>query len=119
MYTTDPEGFCEMSTSSSVSGNCSAGCPTQDHATYGECIRSKGLRVAYCQSANGHDKSSQDRWDAELNEYRSAVAQGLEPDTTATRDTRKAVAWSEKTGIAYSEENRQDYRVAKALEKVA
>lgn len=35
--------------------NCTSGCPTQDHATWGECVRSKGLRVAYCQSAKGHD----------------------------------------------------------------
>jgi hypothetical protein len=102
-----------------MSTNCSAGCPTQDHPTYGECIRSKGLRVAYCQSASGHDATRQKRWDAELNEYRSAVSQGIEPDSTATRDIRKAVDWSEKTGVAYSEENRQDFRVEKALEKVA
>lgn len=102
-----------------TSPHCSSGCPTQDHESWGECIRSKGFRVAYCQSANGHDKTRQDKWDAELLEYRAAVAQGIEPDSTATRDTRKAVAWSEKTGVAYSEENRQDYRVEKALEKVA
>lgn len=107
------------STSSRAASNCSAGCPTQNHATYGECIRSKGLRVAYCQSAKGHDKSRQDRWDSELNEYRSAVAQGIEPDSTAARDTRKAVQWSESNGVAYSEETRHDVRVDQALERVA
>jgi hypothetical protein len=102
-----------------MSTNCSSGCPTQDHSSWGECIRSKSLRLAYCQSAAGHDKTRQNKWDAELDLYRSAVAQGIEPDSTATRDTRKAIDWSEKTGIAYSEENRHEHRVEKALEKVA
>lgn len=35
--------------------NCTSGCPTKDHATWGECVRAKGLRVAYCNSAKGHD----------------------------------------------------------------
>jgi len=103
----------------STNSNCSSGCLTKDHATYGECLRSKSLRIAYCNSAGGSDASRQKRWDAELNEYRAAVSQGIEPDSTATRDIRKAVDWSEKTGVAYSEENRHDYRVDKALEKVA
>lgn len=103
----------------STSSSCTTGCPTQDHASWGDCVRSKGLRLAYCQSAAGHDKTRQNKWDNELNEYRSAVAQGIEPESTATRDIRNAVAWSDKTGVAYSEENRHDYRVEKALEKVA
>lgn len=102
-----------------MSKNCSSGCPTQDHSSWGECIRSKDFRVAYCQSASGHDATRQRRWDAELNEYRAAVAQGIEPDSTATRDIRQAVDWSNKTGVAYSEETAQDVRIERALEKVA
>jgi hypothetical protein len=102
-----------------MSTSCSSGCPTQDHKSWGECIRSKDFRVAYCQSASGHDASRQKRWDAELNEYRAAVAQGIEPDSTATRDTRRAVEWSNKTGVAYSEDTAHEVKVDKVLEKVA
>lgn len=102
-----------------MSTNCSAGCPTQDHATYGECIRSKSLRVAYCQSAAGHDATRQKAWDRELDEYRSAIAQGIEPESTSTRDTRAAVAWSEKNGVAYSEEKATEVMATRYLEKVA
>lgn len=107
----DPEGFFV------TSPNCSSGCLTKDHATYGECIRSKSFRIAYCQSASNLDASRQKRWDKELDAYRSAVAQGIEPDSTAGRDIRKAVEWSNETGIAYSDEARADYQIDKVLER--
>lgn len=102
-----------------MSTNCSAGCATQDHATYGECIRSKSLRVAYCQSAAGLDATRQKRWDSELDEYRAAVRQGIEPESTALRDTRAAVAWSNANGTAYSEEKATEVVATRYLEKVA
>lgn len=101
-----------------MSTNCSAGCATQDHATYGECIRSKSLRVAYCQSAAGLDATRQKRWDAELDSYRSAVAQGMEPDSTSGRDIHKAVEWSNSNGAAYSEEKATEVMATKYLETV-
>jgi hypothetical protein len=54
--------------------NCSTGCPTKDHATYGECLRSKAPRVAYANSAKGLDYTAQKKWDAELSAYRDARA---------------------------------------------
>lgn len=59
--------------------NCRAGCPTQDHESYVECLRSAGLRVAYTNSANGQDSSKQKRWDRELSRYRDLRSQGIDP----------------------------------------
>jgi hypothetical protein len=41
------------------------------------------------------------KWDNELALYRSARAQGIQPDTTKTKDIRRAIDISNKTGIAY------------------
>lgn len=38
---------------------CTSSCPTQDHASWGECVRDKGLSVAAVDSTvNGHSKGS-------------------------------------------------------------
>jgi hypothetical protein len=54
--------------------DCSCGCPS-----YGAHLRGKGIRVAYTNSANGWDKTKQDKWDGELSRFRSLEAQGIEP----------------------------------------
>lgn len=46
--------------------SCSTGCPTQDHQSWGECVRSKGLRVAWAASAKGLDLTREKKWDKEL-----------------------------------------------------
>lgn len=98
--------------------NCTSGCLTQDHASWGECVRSKGLRVAYARSAAGQDATTQRRWDEELGRYRSAVAQGLEPDGTTTVKVRQAEQWSERHGIAFTPDNVDAVRTQKILDKV-
>lgn len=103
-----------------MSGNCSSTCATQDHETFGECIRAKGLRVAYCNSAgSGGDATEQRRWDNELQSYRDAVRQGMEPESTRTKDIQKAVRWSENHGVAYSAETKRDVDLNAALTKAA
>ena len=41
------------------------------------------------------------KWDNELALYRKARAQGIQPDSTKTKDIRKAIDISNKTGRAY------------------
>jgi len=41
------------------------------------------------------------KWDNELALYRTARSQGIQPDTTKTKDIRRAIDVSNKTGIAY------------------
>ncbi len=79
---------------------CRTGCPTQDHASWGACARAANLRVAYC-GIGGGDATEQKRWDAELSLYRSARAQGVQPDGTKTRQIEAALRASEAAGAAY------------------
>ena len=69
---------------------CTSGCPTQDHLSYAECLRSKTPRVAYANSANGWDASKQKGWDRELSRYRDLVSQGIEPPGTKHAEIDRA-----------------------------
>lgn len=72
------------------------------HKTFGECVRNKGLRIEGCRDAvGGADRTRQKKWDAELQSYRDARAQGIQPATTKTKDIERAVRMSEKAGKAY------------------
>jgi hypothetical protein len=100
-----------------MSTNCSSGCPTQDHTSWGECIRSKSLRLSHDGKIDNID--AQRKWDKELDSYRSAVSQGIEPESTRTKDIKAAVRWSENHGVAYSAENKHSVDLNAALTKVA
>lgn len=104
----------------STNSRCTSGCKTQDHASYSECLQSKGLRVAYSNSTGkAGDATTQKRWDRELDSYRSAVSEGMQPESTRTKDIRKAVEWSDKHGQAYTAEAAQDAKFNAGLERSA
>ena len=86
---------------------CRTGCPTQDHATWGECARAANLRVAYC-GVGGGDATAQKRWDADLALYRSARAQGIQPEGTTRAKVMRAVKASDAAGAAFG----RDFHVA-------
>lgn len=72
--------------------NCSSGCAAPGtHSSYGECLRSKGVGLELHGGANR-------RWDAELDLYRSARLQGVQPATTRTPDIRRALDASDRLG---------------------
>jgi hypothetical protein len=79
---------------------CRTGCPTQDHANWGECLKASGLQVN-TGDANSRRTMSQKSWDAELNAYKSAIDQGIEPATTNMKDIRGAVELSNMAGTAF------------------
>ena len=81
--------------------NCTSGCKTRDHESYAECLRAKGTLIAYCNSANGSDYSGQKAFDKENALFRSAIAQGIEPDTTRRKDVERAIRISNETGRPY------------------
>lgn len=54
--------------------------------------------------ANSHLDMSAKKWDNELALYRSARKQGIQPDSTKTKDIRRAIDISEKTGTAYGKQ---------------
>lgn len=80
---------------------CRTGCAEKNHASYAECLRSAGTKVAYCNSANNYDYSAQKRWDSELDYYRDTVRQGIQPDGTTRAKIDAAVAISDATGKPY------------------
>lgn len=58
--------------------HCSSGCKTKDHATYAECMRSKGVS-SMALGGTGHSYGDVRRWHRENDAYRSAVKDGLQP----------------------------------------
>jgi hypothetical protein len=77
--------------------NCSTGCPTQDHANWGECMRSKHLNLNP-NLANTQKTISTER---ELQAYRDARRQGVRPDGTTMAKVEQAMKISEETGKPY------------------
>lgn len=77
---------------------CTSGCRTQNHQSWGECMRAKNLRIAYTASAKGLDLSAQKADDRELAMYESAVRQGIQPATTRMPDIQLAMEASESLG---------------------
>lgn len=103
---------------SSRKSSCTSGCRTKDHASYSECLQSKTLHVAYSnEGGRAGDYTTQKKWDAELDSYRAAVRQGMQPESTRTKDINAAVQWSDKHGRAYSEEAALDTKFNNALER--
>ena len=80
---------------------CRTGCATRDHESYAACLRAAGTKVAFCNTAGGQDYTAQKKWDKELDFYRQARSDGIQPATTQTRDIQAAYAASESTGTAF------------------
>lgn len=80
---------------------CSTGCIYQDCPSYGFCMRRKGVKPTWTQESKGLTKTAEKNWDGELNAYRDARRQGIQPDTTRMPDIVKAVEISNQTGKAY------------------
>lgn len=92
--------------------HCSSGCKTKDHESWGECVRAKNARIAYANSAGGNDYTAQKKWDAELQAYRDARAQGVQPDGTTMPKIEAALKASDKAGRAYG----RDFGVATPMQ---
>lgn len=93
----------------------------QNHPEYVEgCFGCKvtTLVVGYCGKGD-QDATSQKKWDRELDLYADTVKSGIQPESTKTPAILAAQNWSEKTGVAYSEENKMKYDHDKTLERYA
>jgi hypothetical protein len=71
--------------------NCSSGCITRDHLTWGECVRGKRMHL----NPNLADTGKQKAWDKELDSYESAVRQGVQPDGTKQHQVDAAMRKAE------------------------
>jgi hypothetical protein len=79
----------------------------ETHPTYVEgCFGCKvsTLKIGYCRSTFGQDKSRANRIETELGRYEKAVRSGMQPESTRTPDIIRAEQWSEKHGQPYSAE---------------
>lgn len=75
--------------------NCRSGCPTQDHANWGECARDSNIGIS-----NEVVAKKIGSVEKELNAYRDARKAGIQPATTKMKDIQNAVRASEKIGVA-------------------
>lgn len=94
---------------------------TRTHPEYVEgCFGCKvsTLKIGYC-GQGGLDYTRQQKWDAELDLYASAVKQGIQPETTKTRGIQAALDWSENTGTAYSEDAKMKHDEETVLTRYA
>ena len=65
--------------------------------------KAKGLQLATGDAASNIIASgtTQKKWDKELDLYKQARAQGIQPDGTSTKQIQKSIDVSNKTGVAY------------------
>ena len=77
--------------------NCSSSCATGGHKTFGECMRAKNLHLTPNLSNTGVTKA----WDSELESYRSARRQGVQPSGTTQKKIDEAMRISDATGVAF------------------
>lgn len=84
---------------------CTTGCPTKTCPSYAACLRGKATKVAYCNSAGGMDFTAQKAHDSELQAYRDAKKEGLQPEGTKRVHIDAARAIADKTGTAYNAAN--------------
>lgn len=81
--------------------HCSTGCTVGTCRSYGECLRSKGARVAYCDSSNLRDATRERKWNKELDRARNLMSQGIRPDNTFGAALDRAERVSDATGVPY------------------
>lgn len=81
---------------------CTSSCRTKDHGSYGECLRSKSLHVAYeGQTLTGIGSQEQRAADKNLEKYAKARSYGIQPKSTRPKDVNNAIRISEQTGTAF------------------
>lgn len=80
--------------------------------------RAATVRVGYCNSLNGQDKSRANRIESELERYANAVRSGMQPEGTTIGHTIRAEKWSDRHGEAYSFERAREKNKEILREKV-
>ena len=75
--------------------NCRSGCKTQDHANWGECAKAANFSITDPLSSAASKLANK-----ELDAYRNARKNGIQPASTKLKDIEKAVRMSDKAGKA-------------------
>lgn len=71
------------------------------HLTFGACIRAKGIRVGWSNSAKGLDLTEEKNKERDLALYRTARDQGIQPGSTDAQSARFALDVSDQMGSAF------------------
>jgi hypothetical protein len=80
---------------------CSSSCPTRDHETFGECLRSKNIQANVAVPGTGYDPARNKRWDSRIDSYKEARSHGVQPAGTKRSQIDAAVKASDATGEAF------------------
>ena len=82
--------------------SCASSCKTQDHPTYGACLRSKGVAVTGLESTNpSFTREATKTWDSDLDAYAAARADGIQPASTQRKHVDAAVEVSQQLQIPF------------------
>lgn len=80
---------------------CRTGCRTKNHGSYHECLRAASITTSGASPSRGLDMTARKAWNAELDAYRAARRQGIQPDGTTKDKIEQAVRLSDQVGAAY------------------
>lgn len=81
--------------------SCRTGCLTKNHESYAACLKDGAPRVLYANSAKGFDYSTEKKWNSDLDAYKAARAEGLQPASTKREAVEAARRISDTTGSAF------------------
>ena len=91
---------------------CRQGCKTQDHGSWGECLRAAEVRTYHVAVSKGFDATAQKKWDRELDGFAKATKEGIRPDGTKWDKIDAAKRASDRAGAAYG----RDFNKATPME---
>ena len=82
--------------------NCRTGCLEKNHESYIECLRASNLHINSGDAGRAEAPMTAKRWEGELDAYRKARAEGIQPAGTTMKAINEAKAASDKLGAAYN-----------------
>lgn len=80
--------------------NCREGCPTKDHATYGECL--KAANVTVTATINSPLQPMYEKTKSDLSAFADARAHGIMPESTTKEKVDQAKAATKALGRPYN-----------------
>lgn len=80
---------------------CRTGCIIKDCESYAACLKTGAPRVLYANSAKGFDYSTEKAWNRDLDAYKQARSEGLQPASTKREAVEAARRISDATGTAF------------------
>lgn len=79
---------------------CRTGCPTQDCESYAACCRTISVaKVSIAAAAHGPQTARQ--WQADIDHFRAARRQGINPAGSSRAHVDAALEASDRTGTAF------------------